>query len=197
MNTQIFVGNLGANARVETANGRQFLSFHVGDNRRWKDDNGVDHEETTWVSCAYNGKFDNLLPYLVKGQLVCVIGRISTRIYSSEKQRRMVAGINMAVDRIELLGSKKDSMPSMLYDKQGIGYQVYKAYYISADVLQQIGLNKAGDEVTLMTPDGTQYTVYNGGWIKPVQVPAATSEATNQDQQDKPEDNQSDNAQPF
>lgn len=98
------IGNLGADAKVISANGRTFVSFNVAQNDKYKDANGVEHEETTWISCAYNGKADNILPWLRKGKQVFCMGRCSVRVYDSPKAHTKVAGINMSVERIELLG---------------------------------------------------------------------------------------------
>lgn len=98
------IGNLGADAKVVNANGREFVSFNVAQNDKYKDANGTEHEETTWISCAYNGKADKILPFLRKGKQVFCMGRASVRIYDSPKAKTKVAGINLTVERLELLG---------------------------------------------------------------------------------------------
>lgn len=71
------IGRIGANAEVKESDGRKFVSFNVAHSDVFTDANGVRHESTTWVSCALNGDGGNLLPYLVAGALVYVIGDAS------------------------------------------------------------------------------------------------------------------------
>ena len=133
------IGNLGSDAEFKTKDGREFVTFSIGVNDRWKDANGSDHEETQWISCVLSGRNENLLPYLVKGASVCVIGRTKARLYSSPKEKMMKAGVNLDVVRIELIGRKPDEIPSMLYDTNGIGHNVYKAFYVAAQEIPSIG----------------------------------------------------------
>lgn len=171
------IGNLGADAKVETANGRQFLSFRVGDNRKWTDSDGTRHEETIWVSCTYSGKYEALLPYLKKGSMVCVMGRISTRIYSSEKERRMMAGLNMMVDRIELIGRKPEAVPSVLYDEYGVLHHVSKAYFINNEEAKALGVSDKDQKSVLQTLTGEQYLLSYGGWVSPISSQPAADDA--------------------
>lgn len=130
----ILVGNLGADAEVKTSNGKSFVSFKVADSRTWDDAQGVKHEETTWVSCAMNGDGGKILPYLKKGAKVMCVGRESFDVYSSPKDRRMKAGVNMFVESVELVGGQSDDVPRRLYTQDGVMLDVYKAYYIHPEI---------------------------------------------------------------
>lgn len=161
------LGNLGADARVEEANGHKFVSFAVGHNESWQDADGKAHERTQWISCALNGDGGNLLPYLVKGRTVFVQGRGSARVYSSPKERRMVAGLNLSVDRIELVGSQPDQVPRHLFDADGVMHRVNKAYYVTEDEAKALGVTTEKTAM-LQTQDGRLFEVQNHGWITPV-----------------------------
>ena len=124
----ILVGNLGADAEVKSSNGKSFVSFKVADSRTWEDAQGVKHEETTWVSCAMNGDGGKVLPYLKKGVKVMCVGRESFDVYSSPKDRRMKAGVNMFVESVELVGGQSDDVPRHLYTSDGVMLDVFKAY---------------------------------------------------------------------
>lgn len=105
----IIIGNLGADAQVKNVNGNVFVSFNVAHSERWTDEFGNKNEKTIWVSCSLSGDGGKLLKYLKKGQTIYAQGRLSTRVYSSEKARGYVAGINLSIQHIELVGpSKKD-----------------------------------------------------------------------------------------
>lgn len=158
------IGNLGADAHVEVANGRNFVTFSVADSRRWTDENGVLHESTQWISCTLDGDGGRLLPHLTRGRLVYVSGFGSARAYSSPKTHRFEAGLNISVQRIELLGSKQDEVPSRLYDDEGHEYVVSKAFYIGQESVKQLGV-KRGQNVSLFARDGRELSVNHQGWI--------------------------------
>lgn len=124
------IGNLGADAQVKGENGKQFISFNVAHTDKWTDDAGVAHESTQWVSCIINDAMSKILPFLTKGKQVYARGNATLRVFSSEKERRMVAGITINVREIELVGGSTDLVPRNLNDEQGIIYPVYKAYYL-------------------------------------------------------------------
>lgn len=150
------IGNLGADAEVKELNGRKFVSFNVAHSEKWTDENNVQCERTLWVSCTLNGDGGNLLPYLKKGTSIYAIGRTSTRVYSSKKERGFVAGLNLSITHIELIGGKVDEIPSRLYTTQGREVKVNKAFFI----YQEEGWNQ-----TLLDKQGNQYYVQQDGWI--------------------------------
>lgn len=161
------IGNLGSDARIEESNGHKFVSFNVAHNDRFQDANGAVHESITWVSCALNGDGGKLLPFLVKGRQVYVEGKGSTRVYSSPTLRRMVAGLNIAVDRIELIGGQVDAVPRSLVDGDGALHTVNKAYYLAQEDAKSLGAKKDAP-VTLNATDGRMFSVDYNGWISPV-----------------------------
>lgn len=122
------IGNLGADAEVRNVNGNEFVSFNVAHSEQWKAEDGTKHEKSVWVSCTLNGNGGNLLPYLKKGTCIYAIGRTSTRVYSSEKERGFVAGINLSIIHIELVGGKSDDVPSRLFTEEGKMVRVEKQY---------------------------------------------------------------------
>lgn len=162
------IGNLGSDAKVEESNGRKFVSFNVGHNDRYTAQDSTVRETTQWVSCALNGDGGALLPYLTKGRSVYVQGRGSTRVYSSPKEKRFVAGLNVSVDRIELLASASDAVPKRLADADGVLHVVHKAFYVLQEEAKALGAKK-GAPATLLAQDGREYAVDDLGWITPVQ----------------------------
>lgn len=161
MHSAIIIGNLGGNAESRTENGKSFVTFRVADTQRTVDADGVVHESTSWVSCLLNGDAKGLLPYLVKGQKVCVIGDASVRTYHSKVQHSLVAGVNLFVRQIELIGSKPDTIPGYLFDEQGREVRVTKFFY-AADFTSCSLFDKSGNE----------YVVDNMGWVCPANATA-------------------------
>ena len=151
------IGNLGANAEIKTADGREFVSFRVAHNDSYKGADGTRVESSMWVDCTMscvNGR-PAVLPYLTKGTAVCVVGQVSTRVYSSEKDRCMKAGLKIHVQRVELIGAAGDNCPRRLYTKDGVMVDILKNYH--AD-------NK---ETTLYDQRGNAYSIAEGGWVCP------------------------------
>lgn len=89
-----FIGNIGADANIQTYDGKEFLTFNVACN------NGKDR--TSWVSCTLNHSL-KLKEWLVKGQTVYGEGYLSTRIYVG-KDGISMTGINCHITAIELVG---------------------------------------------------------------------------------------------
>lgn len=131
------IGNLGADAQVKEFNGHRAVVFNVAHTERWEGSDGVSHDSTTWVSCVLNGEGGKLLQYLRRGVTVFVQGRGSTRVYSSPKERCMVAGLNLSVDHVELVGGRADDVPSQLIDEDGVVYKTGKCYYLPNDIYRQ------------------------------------------------------------
>lgn len=151
------IGNLGANAEIKTADGREFVSFRVAHNDSYKGADGTRVESSMWVDCTMscsNGR-PAVLPYLTKGTAVCVVGQVSTRVYSSEKDRCMKAGLKIHVQRVELIGAAGDNCPRRLYTKDGVMVDVLKYFHAETK------------ESTLYDQRGNAYTIAEGGWVCP------------------------------
>lgn len=172
------IGNLGSDARIEESNGTKFVSFNIGHNDRYTDAQGVTHESTQWISCALNGDGGKLLPYLTKGRLVFVEGRGSARVYSSPTLRRMVAGLNISVDRVELLGGNTDPVPRSLITEEGEVIQTNRAFYIATDKAKELGARK-GQPITLHGSDFKTFTVDYQGWVTPAIEQSAEEQQQN------------------
>lgn len=149
------IGNLGGNAEIKVADGREFVTFRVAHNEAYNDGNGNKVDKTMWIDCTMNCSNGRpaVLPYLLAGTMVCVIGTMSTRLYSSEKDRCMKAGVTIRVQRIELLGGQSDVIPRRLYDSQGVMIDVVKFYHADTK------------EKELRDARGRFYIVDEHGWI--------------------------------
>lgn len=151
------IGNLGANAEIKTADGREFVSFRVAHNDSYKGADGTRVESSMWVDCTMscaNGR-PAVLPYLTKGTAVCVVGQVSTRVYSSEKDRCMKAGLKIHVQRVELIGAAGDNCPRRLYTPDGTMVDVNKYYHVETE------------EKYLYDQRGNKYDIAEGGWVVP------------------------------
>lgn len=129
MQKKIIVGNLGADAEVRRENGREFVSMSIANTERRKREDGTIVETTNWVSATLNGNGGNLLQYLKKGARVYAYGDYSVRMFHSEKQRALVAGVNLFIRDIELIATNTDPIPRDLYDEEGIAHTIQKYYW--------------------------------------------------------------------
>lgn len=152
------IGNLGANAEIKAADGREFVTFRIAHNESFTNADGTKTEKSMWVDCTMsctNGR-PAVLPYLKKGTAVCVVGNVSTRVYSSEKDRCMKAGLTIHVQKLELIGGQGDSVPSRIYDGDGAEHLVVKLFF--TDVKDQ----------TVFDSRGHAYSVDKKGWVTPI-----------------------------
>lgn len=167
----ILIGNLGADAKVQSKDGREFTTFRVAHNDKWTDAAGTVHNNSIWVDCIINGK-PEVVNYLKGGTQVCVIGTTSLRVYSSAKDRCMKAGMTINVRNIELLGGKTDVVPSKLYDSNGREHDVNKHYHCPTAA-----------NTFLMSMRGSQFAVDANGWVN--QNPNETEKPYEQAEQPK------------
>lgn len=98
-----------------------------------------------------------VVPYLKKGVKVYVSGNCSLRVFSSAKYRQMMAGAQINVQSVELLGGSTDEVPRQLVDANGVIHQVGKYYFADTK------------GVTLYSMSGQEFDVDKDGWVKPRQ----------------------------
>lgn len=160
------IGNLGADAKIISENGKSFISFNVAHTDSWTDDAGQKHETTQWISCTINDSDSKVLQFLKKGKQVFVRGNAKLRVFSSEKERRMVAGISVSVREIELIGGQVREVPKQLNDSTGRLFTVFQAFYID---------NSQEPKVTeLMDTQGNMYDVVNECYVQKRNAQAPT-----------------------
>lgn len=155
------IGNIGANAEVKVSDGREFVTFRVAHKESYVDGTGNRVVKTMWVDCTMSCADGRpaVLPYLTTGTQVYVVGSVSTRVYSSEKDRCMKAGITIHVQRVELLGGAADVVPKRLYTTDGEMIPVTKYYNVQAPAGQ------------LIDSRGRRYLVDKKGWVTLPQEP--------------------------
>jgi single-strand DNA-binding protein len=89
VNKVILLGHLGKDAETKfTPSGVARTSFTIATNRRWKDQqSGEWKEETDWHNCIL-WRSENVANYLQKGKQVYVEGRLQTRSYEQDGQKK-------------------------------------------------------------------------------------------------------------
>lgn len=177
------IGNIGGDAEIKNDNGRMYVQFSIADTRKYTKQDGTEVEQTNWISCFYRNAEAEVVKYLKKGTKVFVRGNGETRLFSSEKDRMMKAGVSINVSEIELVGGgSSDLVPRELALPTGELIPVYKYYYID-------NRNMATKPTILYDRRGQSYGVAETGFVYP---PAGTNPAETNDSQDNTQQSQTD-----
>ena len=101
------LGNIGNDAQVKDFNGKKYTAFNVAHSEKFKNQQGVETERTTWVSVLKPGE-SGLVQYLKKGTPVFVRGDLSVKAYKDNAGNWQV-GVNCLAREVQLLpGGKRD-----------------------------------------------------------------------------------------
>ena len=99
-------GRLTADAKISTLKDeRKVVNFSIAINDRYKSANGETKEITTFINCAYWVN-PAIAPYLTKGTLVEIYGRIGIKAWTNAEGQAK-ASLNFHVSNIKLHGGKK------------------------------------------------------------------------------------------
>lgn len=107
------IGNLGGDAEIREVNGKRTINFSVAHSEKFTDKNGNKVESTTWVRCTIwreGQESVKVAEFLKKGVKVFVEGAPTIDTYENN-QRKVVASLNLRVDRVELLSSLEKPAP--------------------------------------------------------------------------------------
>lgn len=158
------IGNLGADAEVKEANGNRFIAMRVAHTDKWTDAENIEHKTTQWVDVTMNDPESKILPYLRSGVKVFVRGNVSARLYSSPKEKKMVAGLKIAANEVELCGGQSDEVPRQLViPESGQLLDVTKYYWCNADTSKL----KKDETAILYDTKGKSYMVNKAGFVVP------------------------------
>lgn len=159
------IGNLGADCEVKESNGNKFGACRVAHTDKYTDAQGNVHESTMWVDVVIPDAENKVIPYLKAGVKVFVRGNASLRVYSSQKDRCMKAGLTINAREIELCGGSSDAVPRQLIDpSNGQLFDVTKCYWIDKPTK---GMKKS-DLVDMTDVKGGKYKMDSVGFVHPV-----------------------------
>lgn len=167
------IGNLGADCEVKQSNGNKFGACRVAHTDKYTDAQGNVHESTIWIDIVIPDADNKVIPYLKAGVKVFVRGNASLRVYSSQKDRCMKAGLTVNAREIELCGGSSDAVPRQVIDpSNGQLFDVTKCYWIGKETK---GMKKA-DLVDITDAKGGQYKMDSYGFVHPVIVDSESEE---------------------
>lgn len=159
----ILIGNLGADAEVKSANGREFVTFRVAHSWNFTANDGTVNSGTIWVDCI-GSNLKGVIEYLKKGTQVYVEGNISLRVYSSKVDKCMKAGLTINVETLQLIGSKPDLVPKQVIDPvDGTLHNVSRKYMVT-DMSGVVEPDKYKD---MIDEHGKWFTLDCLGFIQP------------------------------
>jgi len=102
------VGHLGKDCIVNTVNEKNVINFSVAHSEKYKDNQGVNQERTTWVDCAYWTDRTAISPYLTKGRQVYIEGEPELKTFT-KKDGTGGASLSLRVRFIQLMGSGSEN----------------------------------------------------------------------------------------
>lgn len=106
LNQIVLVGRLVSNPELrETESGNKVTNIVLAVPRNFKNING--EYDTDFISCVlWKGIAENTVQYCKKGDLIGVKGRIQTRDYEKENEKRKV--VELVAEKITFLTSAKE-----------------------------------------------------------------------------------------
>jgi single-strand DNA-binding protein len=110
----ILIGNLGRDPEMRyTPDGTQVCTLSVATNRKWKNQDGSDGEETIWFRCtAWRQTAETINQYLTKGRQVYIEGRLTPdketggpRVWTGQDGKPR-ASYEVTIENIRFLGGR-------------------------------------------------------------------------------------------
>lgn len=86
LNKVMVIGNVGQEPKIFTfQNGKKKASFSVAASKHYRDANGEQKEQTTWVNCSAFGKLADVVEdYVGKGSQLFVEGELSVNNFTDQ-----------------------------------------------------------------------------------------------------------------
>lgn len=106
LNRVFLMGNLTRDVELKSIpSGQQVANLGLAINRRWRDQNGQDREEVTYVDCEAWGKTaETMAKYLAKGRPVFIEGRL--KLDQWEKEGQKFSKLRIVVEEFQFIDSK-------------------------------------------------------------------------------------------
>ena len=113
-NKVILLGNLTRDPQLSyTPNQTAIVEFGLATNRRWKGQDGTQHDETCFVDCKMFGKRAEVInKYLSKGNPLFIEGRLNFESWQAQDGSKR-SKLTVMVENFEFVGSKdgQESQP--------------------------------------------------------------------------------------
>jgi len=109
----VIVGNLGQDPEMRyTPSGVPVTTFSVAVNRKWKGQDGEQHEKTTWFRVKAWRKLAEICnQYLTRGQAVLVEGEVEASAWASQDGEPR-ASLELTAQNVRFLGGQREAPAS-------------------------------------------------------------------------------------
>lgn len=106
LNQIVIIGRLVKNPEIkESEGGKKYTNITLAVPRNYKNSNG--EYESDFIDCKlWNGIAENASEYCHKGDLLGVKGRVETRVFEKEEQKKYITEV--IAEKITFLSSKKE-----------------------------------------------------------------------------------------
>lgn len=116
-NKVILMGNLTRDVEVRTtSSGQSVASFSLAVSRSWKNQDGQQQEQTSFINCVAWGKAGEIIAqYTSKGSSLLVSGRLDQRTYEDKDGNKRQA-VEVVVEDFNFTGGRGDNSSSGNYE---------------------------------------------------------------------------------
>ena len=91
INQVTLLGNVGADPEVKVHGDTKVARFRMAITKKWKDAQGAEHEQTTWVGVKCFGHAANYVEqYIGRGMRLCLTGEPREERWEADRQKRSV-----------------------------------------------------------------------------------------------------------
>ena len=114
----IITGNLTRDPELRTTpNGASVCSFSVAVNRVYRDSNGEQKEDVSFIDCSAWGKLGEMISqYAKKGSGVLVSGRLDQRSWEDKTSGQKRSRVEIVAEDFNFTGSARDNGSSNNFD---------------------------------------------------------------------------------
>lgn len=106
-NKVILMGNLTRDVEMRsTPSGQSVANFSLAVTRSWRDQNGQQQDQTSFINCVAWGKAGEIIAqYVSKGQALLVSGRLDQRSYEDKEGNKRQA-VEVVVEDFNFVGGR-------------------------------------------------------------------------------------------
>ena len=107
LNQVIISGNLTRDPEIrQLAEGKMVTNFSIANNRKWKGNDGTQHEEVNFIDCeAWARTAEMVGQYLTKGSGCVVLGRLKLESWT-DKEGGKRSKMKVVVESVQFVGSR-------------------------------------------------------------------------------------------
>lgn len=125
LNKVMLIGNITRNLELKyTPRGTAVLDVGLAVNRKWRDDAGSDHEETTFVDITFFGKqAETIQKHVGKGSPIYIEGRLTIDTWQDKQTGQNRTKLKVTGDTFQFLPDGKQRQDDRRDDRRQDGYR--------------------------------------------------------------------------